>query len=329
MMKIGALLILSCGLVWPATSALGDTVDIREWLVPWENSEPGDAYVDKGGRVWFISQNGDYIANLSPESGDFSRYDLRKGTKPSALLVDNNRALWFASSKRRYIGSLNPATGRVVEFSMPSNKAKDLQALAFDAAGDIWFTVEKSNFIGRLDVVNGVIDLIPVPTKNVEPHGIVVNANNEPWAAAAGKNVLLRVNRIDWSITEFESPNKKSRFREIVATSDNQVWYADFKLGALGRFNPQSGVFTEWLLPGGENSRPVGMAVDRNDRIWIIETGEKTNRLVGFDTGTEQFLTETDIPSGGGSIDNMHYYEPAGEIWFGTATNYIGRAKVH
>jgi hypothetical protein len=25
----------------------------------------------------------------------------------------------------------------------------------------------------------------------------------------------------------------------------------------------------------------------------------------------------------------MDYFAPAGEIWFGTDTNYIGRAKVH
>jgi len=329
MMKIRALLIFSCGLLWPAMSSHADTVDIREWLIPWEKSEPSHVYVDHIGRVWFTSRGGDYIANFSPESGEFNRYDLRKGTGPSALLVDSNRVLWFVSDRRRYIGSLDPGTGRVAEISMPDKKAKDLQALAFDDAGDIWFTVEKSNFIGRLRVANGDVDLIPVPSKKVEPHGIVINSDNEPWSAASGRNVLLRINQYSWSISEFESPNKKSRFREIVTTSDNQVWYADYELGSLGRFNPQTGVFTEWPLPGGKKSRPIGMAVDRNDRVWIIETGDKPSRLIGFDTGTEAFLSETDIPSGGGLVDNMHYYEPAGEIWFGTETNYIGRAKVH
>jgi virginiamycin B lyase len=71
------------------------------------------------------------------------------------------------------------------------------------------------------------------------------------------------------------------------------------------------------------------MAVDRNDRIWIVETGLMPNRLVGFDPAIGAFLTETDIPSGAGSISHLHYHEPAGEIWFGTASNYVGRAIVH
>jgi virginiamycin B lyase len=37
----------------------------------------------------------------------------------------------------------------------------------------------------------------------------------------------------------------------------------------------------------------------------------------------------TEIPSGAGAVRNMDYFEPAGEIWFGTDMNTIGRAKVH
>jgi len=329
MMKVKTLLILLCISVWPSLDAIADTVDIREWLVPWEQSEPAHPFVDTSGRVWFVGQRPDYIANFSPETGEFNRYDLRKGTAPKALAVDANRIIWFTSSKRRHIGSLNPSTGRVDEFEMSDKKAKDPTSITLDQSGNVWFTVEQSNFVGRLNVATGKVDLIPIPNKNARPHGIVINSNGEPWAAAAGRNILLRVNRSDMSISEIETPNPESRFRRIVATSDNQVWYADYELGNLGRYNPRDGKFTEWPLPGGTDSEPYGMAVDKNDRIWIVETGREPNRLVGFDTGTEMFLTETDIPSGAGSVSHMHYYEPAGEIWFGTSTNYIGRAKVH
>jgi virginiamycin B lyase len=329
MMKIKTLIALLLLSAVPAINAVADTVDIREWLVPWEDSEPGHTYVDSSGRVWFAGHSGDYIANFSPQTGDFNRYDLRKGTSPVALVVGADRTIWFASNKRRHIGSLNPSTGRVSEFAMPDKKAKDPRSIAFDSAGNIWFTVEDSNFIGRLQVTSGDIELIQVPTKKVRPHGIVVNANGEVWAAASAQNVLLRIDPAVMSITEIRTPNEDSRFRRIVATSDNLIWYADFELGNLGRYNPQSGEFAEWALPGGTDSKPHGMAVDRNDRIWIVETGRDPNRLIGFDTANQIFLTETDIPSGAGSVSDMHYHEATGEIWFGTETNYIGRAKVH
>lgn len=329
MMKIKTLMTLLLFLAMPSLEAVADTVDIREWLVPWKNSAPSGAYVGTGGRVWFVSEKDNYVANFSPESGEFNRYDLRKGTAPTALLVDTNRTIWFPSNKRRHIGSLNPATGRVVEFAMPDKKAKDPVSIALDPSGYIWFTVEKSNFIGRLRIADGDVDLVPLPTKKVRPHGIVVSPDGSAWAAAAGQNLLLRVSQPGMSITEIRTPNANSRFRRIVATSDNNIWYADYELGNLGRYNPQNGEFTEWALPGGSDSRPHGMAVDKNDRIWIVETGREPNNLVGFDTETGSFRTQTPIPSGAGSVSQMHYYEAAGEIWFATGTNYIGRAKVH
>jgi virginiamycin B lyase len=52
------------------------------------------------------------------------------------------------------------------------------------------------------------------------------------------------------------------------------------------------------------------------------------NVLVGFNTRTETFFGATEIQSGGGTIRHMHYHEPSGAVWFGTDTNYVGRAIV-
>jgi len=238
MMKIKTLTILLAFSLFPAADAAADTVDIREWLVPWKDSEPGHAFVDAGGRVWFVGRSGDYVGNFSPESGEFNRYDLQKGTVPTSLVIDTNRNIWFTSNKGRHIGSLNPATGQVQEFAMPDKKAKDPVSIVLDRSDSIWFTVEDGNYLGRLQTGNGQIDLIPLQTKKIRPHGIALDANGDPWAAAAGQNILLHINPGDLSVTEIRTPNKNSRFRRVAATSDNQIWYADFELGNIGRYNP-------------------------------------------------------------------------------------------
>ena len=163
--------------LWLPATALADTVDIREWLVPWEESAPGHAYVDGAGRVWFISQNDNYVANFSPETSEFNRYDLRAQTGPSSLIVDANNILWFASNKGRSIGFLDPGTGQTTKIEMPDRKARDPVSLVFDGNGDIWFTVLKGNFVGRLQMATRSIELIPLPTKRVRPHGITTNSN--------------------------------------------------------------------------------------------------------------------------------------------------------
>ena len=328
-MKRRSMAWLALGLLSGSLPAGADTVDIREWLVPWEDSMPAAACVAPGGRVWFAGTKGDFIANFSQDSAEFNRYDLRKGTAPIALLVDRDSNLWFASHRRRLIGMLNPATGRVAEYEMPERKAKDLRSLAFDQNGDIWFTVEDGNYIGRITPGRQQIALVTVPVKNTRPFGIAVDPRNEPWVAASGRNALLHVDPATMSVVQIDTPNEDSRPRRLVITLSGQVWYADYALGRLGRYDPARQEFSEWPMPGGDTSMPFGMALDRNDRIWLVETGHIPNRLVGFDTGTESFLTETDIPSGAGSVSDLFYFEPAGEIWFGTESNYVGRAKVH
>ena len=324
-------LLLSILLVLVTTPGHGiaDTLEIREWLVPWPKSRPRDPYVDAGGRVWFVGQRGDYVANLKPETGEFSRYDLDPGTGPHNLIIDGERNIWYAGNRKRHIGKLNPGTGRITKVEMPDRKAKDPHTLAFDPAGDIWFTVQQGNFIGHLTVASGAVRLIGIPTRKARPDGIVIAPDGVPWIVAFGSNKLIRIDPDNLSLTEIELPDDDSRPRRVVTTSDGNVWYADYALGRLGRYEPANGKITEWSMPSGEDSRPHGMAVDKNDRIWLVETGVDPNRFVGFDATTGTFLTETDIPSGAGAVRHMFYYEPAGEVWFGTDTNYVGRAKVH
>ena len=70
------------------------------------------------------------------------------------------------------------------------------------------------------------------------------------------------------------------------------------------------------------------MAVDAQNRIWFVETAPEINNFVGFDPVTKAFFSQTPVPSGGGTIRHMQFFEPNGEIWFGADTNTIGRAVV-
>ena len=323
------LLGLLCCALCSTSPAMADSLEIREWLVPWKRSVPRDPYVDNSGRVWFVGQKDDYVGNMSPEDGLFNRYDLQPGTGPHNLIVDDDRNIWFAGNRKKYIGKLSPSTGQTTLIEMPDSKAKDPHTLVFDEAGDIWFTVQQGNFIGKLTVADNSIELIQVETKKARPYGIIVDRNNMPWAATFGRNKLLQIFPASMTISEIDLPNEKSRPRRLVSTSNGDIWYTDFTLGRLGRYSPANDEFQEWQMPGGDDSRPYGMAVDKNDRIWIVETGLTPNRFVGFDATTGSFLNQTDIPSGGGSVRHMYYYQAGGEVWFGTDTNYIGRAKVH
>lgn len=325
--RIG-LLMIATALLW-ADAGLAEPVDLREWAVPWEDSGPRDPDVAADGRVWFVGQKGDYVASFEPRSEQFRRFELDPGTGPHNLIVDTQGTVWYAGNRASHIGRLDPATGEITRIAMPDPAAKDPHTLTFDREGNIWFTVQQGNFVGRLSMEDEAVQLIEVPTPRARPYGIVVNSNGIPWAVEFGSHKLIRINPETMKLQEIALPHEDARPRRLVITSDDRVWYGDFARGYLGRYDPDSGEFAEWPLPAGSDSRPYGMAVDRLDRIWLVETGVSPNRFVGFDTESEEFMSVTPIPSGAGAVRHMDYYEPEGEIWFGTDTNTIGRAKVH
>jgi virginiamycin B lyase len=102
----------------------------------------------------------------------------------------------------------------------------------------------------------------------------------------------------------------------------------DYAQGYLGRLDPATGAITEWPTPSGMDSRPYGMEVDNQERIWFVESGPHPNLFVGFDTKTEVFIASVEIESGAGTVRHMHYDQATNSIWFGTDTNTIGRAEL-
>jgi virginiamycin B lyase len=304
------------------------SVDIREWPVPYADSRPRDPYVDAGGRVWFVGQEGNYVAYLDPASGQFRRYELEERALPHNLVVAPDGAVWYAGNGNGHIGRLDPATGQVRRFAMPDSAARDPHTLVFDRGGDLWFTVQGGNFVGRLAPATGEVRLIPSATPRSRPYGIVIDGQSRVWLNLFGTNKLAMVDPQTMRMEEIALPRADARTRRIGLTTDGSVWYVDYAKGMLGRYDPRSREFREWALPGGDGSRPYAMAVDDQDRIWAVETGARPNRVVGFDPRTGEFFSSTPIESGGGAVRHMVFHAPSREIWFGTDTNTIGRVKV-
>lgn len=303
-------------------------VDIREWNVPWPDTRPPDPHVDAKGLVWFVGQEGNYIARLDPATGKFERYALEAGTFPHNLIVDGKGMVWYAGNRNARIGRLDPATGAIVTYAMPDAAARDPHTLVQASDGTIWFTVQGGNFIGRLMPASGKVDLVKVPTGSARPYGITLDSRNQPWAALAGTNKLATVDSKTLTLREIELPRSNARVRRLVVTRDDRIWYADYMGGYIGQYDPATGKFVERALPSAEDSRPYAMVADSKDRLWIVETGPQPNVLVAFDTRSNAFGAATPIPSGARVVRHMYFHPETNQIWFGTDAGTIGRAQL-
>lgn len=308
------------------TEVVSTGLTVSEWPVPWEKTRPRDPYVAPDGKVWFCGQSGNYIASFDEATEEFKQYEVPENSNPHNLIIDENGFVWYAGNLNSHIGKLDPNDGSITQFPMPDPEARDPHTLVFNQEGNIWFTVQGGNFIGQLNTTSGDVQLVKVPTQRARPYGIKMDSQDRPWVVLFGSNKIATVDPETFELTEIELPDSTSRPRRLEITESGVIYYADYSRGFLGSYDTNNGEFSEWPLPGGENSRPYGTAMDDDGIIWIAEAGLDPNRLVGFDPDNEAFLGITEIPSGGGTIRHMYFHPPSGEIWFGTDTNNLGKA---
>ncbi len=326
MLKHGRLLFLVLALAQVGIAQT--TVEITEWDVPF-GGHPRDPYLGSGeNEIWFVGQRGHYVGLLNPETGEFERFDLPDGAGPHSVTVGPEGYPWYTGNRQAHIGRLDPATGEIKQYPMPDPAARDPHTMVFDTDGAMWFTVQGGNFVGRLTPELGEVGLISVPTPRARPYGILLDSKQTPWVVEFGTNKIAEINRDGMTLTEHELPHPDARPRRMAITSDDMIWYVDYARGYLGRLDPTSGEVTEWATPGGSGSSPYAMTSDDRDRLWFFETNPGANRLVGFDPAREVFFSITELVSGGGTVRNMVFDSETQEIWFGTDSETIGRARI-
>lgn len=302
-------------------------VPIREWPVPF-GGHGRDPYAAGPDEIWFVGQQGDYLARFTPSTEEFFKVDLPDGTGPHNNVVRSNGVVWYSGNAiGETIGTYDPVSGELGTIDVPG--ARDPHTLVFDDGEHyLWFTVQFGNQVGRMTLGDGRIELIPIPTPSARPYGIRLAPDGTPWIALFGTNKLSRIDRETLRVTEVELPAADARPRRLEITRDGRIWYADFARGSIGLYDPALDRFDEWVLPSGPRARPYGMALDDLDRVWLVATGADPNELIGFDTRDERIFSISEIPSGGRAVRNMHFEPTSGTIWFGTDNDTLGRATV-
>ncbi len=308
---------------------LAESLDIREWQVPYKQSRPRDPFAASDTSVWFVGQRTGYLAHLDVKSGEFSQIELKGGSGPHNLIVGSDGIVWYSGNLNGLIGRYDPATKEIEEIMMPDKAARDPHTLIFDESeANIWFTVQGGNMMGRLNIESRKVDLIRSKTSGSRPYGIKMAPDGSVWVVLFGSNKLAHINPETLEHEEIELPRSQARPRRLEVLDDGRVWYVDYAKGMLGVYDPVGADFTEWQMPQGEGARPYGMASDSSGNLWMAASGVQPNVFLGFNPTTESFFGATEFESGGGTIRHMHYHEPSGAVWFGTDTNYVGRVIV-
>ena len=105
-----------------------------------------------------------------------------------------------------------------------------------------------------------------------------------------------------------EPPTPGAGVRRVWPDSTGRLWVSEYNVGQLGRYDPATGEWAEWRLPGA-NPRAYAVYVDPADKVWLSDTSADT--VVRFDPATEAFTTvEISRPSDVAQLGGR-----AGEVW--------------
>ena len=86
--------------------------------------------------------------------------------------------------------------------------------------------------------------------------------------------------------TMIQPPTDNQGARRIWSDSQGRLWVSEWNAGKMALYNPTTGKWKEWRLPGN-NPMPYAIYVDDKNMVWLVDFG--ANALVRFDPTKEKF----------------------------------------
>jgi virginiamycin B lyase len=109
--------------------------------------------------------------------------------------------------------------------------------------------------------------------------------------------------------TTVAPPTDDQGARRLWAASDGAVWVSEWNSGQVSRYDPASGEWSEWRLPG-DAPQAYAVYVDDDDNVWLSDFG--ANAMVRFVPRTETFDVFP-LPHADGAVRQI--LGRPGEVW--------------
>lgn len=302
----------------PTTSSVASTTTTSSTIVPADRlelvafpvpagSRPHDVAPAADGGVWYTAQGSGELGWLDPDTGEIREIPLGARSRPHGVIVGSDGTPWITDGGLNAIVAVDPASDEVTVYPLPADRPNaNLNTAAFDAMGRLWFTGQ-NGVIGVLDAATGAMDVFDAP-RGRGPYGIAATPQGNIYYASLAGSYLGAV-APDGSVEVLEPPTPAQGARRVWADSAGDLWVSEWNTGQLSRYVPETGVWTEWPLPGA-TPQAYAVYVDDTDLVWVSDFGG--NALHRFDPRTETF-DSFPLPSVPGNVRQL--LGRPGEVW--------------
>jgi virginiamycin B lyase len=292
----------------PAPQAATFEPTLQEYPVP-PASRPHDvAPAPEGGVVWYVAQGSGELGRLDPTTGETRHIPLGQGSAPHGVIVGPDGAPWITDGGLNAIVRVDPETEAVQSFPLPAETGyANLNTAAFDGQGILWFTGQ-SGVYGRLDPATGQLEVFEAP-RGRGPYGIDSTPAGEVYYASLAGSHIAQIDRETGAARPIDPPTAGQGARRVWSDSQGRIWVSEWNAGQMALYNPATGEWREWRLPG-DQPMPYAVYVDDQDMVWLSDFG--ANAIVRFDPATETFEVFP-LPSPGANVRQI--LGRPGEVW--------------
>jgi virginiamycin B lyase len=299
---------------------------------------PGTARPDRDGKMWLEMSAG--LSRLDPANGELKTWRLDNLTSNNIheILPTPDGSVWLTLEAQGGLARFDPKTERFeVHIDQQANTKYDLakpvqkdpndpfpnlpipegtqsggarsHTAAVDHEGNIWVSGRP---LKKLDVRTGKYTYYDVEVP--DSYGIAFDRVGNIWFAQFNSRDHQDIGMVDVKtdkITKFTPPTGVTP-RRLKIDSKGMVWIGDYFGGSLTRFDPTSGEFKVFKLPGPMPT-PYGLEVDHDDNVWYASM--YTDVMGKLDPKTGR-VTEFPSPYGERGTRDMSV-DAQGRIWYG------------
>jgi virginiamycin B lyase len=229
------------------------TEQFTSWQVPDEvnTAQSRCGHVALGapdGTVWMSDSGGRKMFRLHPDSGHFDIFDSFPG---------------YTADKK----------ATAIETAGRKSKGHRTYGIGVDSVGNGYFADIAGGTIGRVDAKTGEVTLYPTPTPDSGPRRTFMDSQDQYWF---GENYSSKIGMFDTKTKTFQEwtpPIPWNGAYPAVRDKSGDVWTVGMSTDYIYRLNPQTGGFTEYLLPTlNANLRRVDVDDSTTPAtIWVAE----------------------------------------------------------
>jgi virginiamycin B lyase len=188
--------------------------------------------------------------------------------------------------------------------------------------GSLWYTGQMADVLGRVDPKTGKVKEYKLKTPHAGPHGLVEDRQGNIWYTGNTGAHIGKLNPKSGEVTEYKMPEADAKDpHTLIFDKAGILWFTVQNANRIGRLDPKTGE-VKLLTPPTAKSRPYGMAVHPDGRIFVVQFG--VNRIAAVDPKTME-IKEYVLPDQA-SRPRRVAISNDGMVWYSDySRGYLGR----